>query len=736
MGSIRYKIFFLIIILSLSSFTGFGIFMINASRLQNIARDYSEKYNESLAGESFYQFNSFLESIQASSGISQTLGENFFNLRDILSRENLAAAMLDAYRTSFARETFLLGGGAFYEPYAFYPDVYDFHCFVSKVLSGGRLPSENEVQWAGDEWAWDVDTYEEGWYRIALPKGWNQSIPRNERYYWSELYIDTSVDVLMVSVCLPIYGGGRIQGVATVDVSLSTLQEMVNSFTLPTPSAQIAGFSTVNGATFAVSGSNNNDIVIYPRNSWLNSLSQLKNGQRFSDNNLIIDGESYTLIASVHHSGIGLAVLVPNAEKNMSVNAVQQTNVITALVICLMMIGIIIITILALSRWIIAPIKQAFNVLENIAKGDLTGHIDIKGKDELAQMMRAIAKTQDSIKNMIINIKKESSTLSDIGNNLASNMIQTASAVNQINANIQNIKTRVINQSASVSETHATMGQLTENIKKLDDHVDNQNSHVSQASAAIEKMAANIQSVTSTLVRNSENVHALKYASEIGRGGLQEVESDIKEISKESEGLLEINSVMQNIASQTNLLSMNAAIEAAHAGEAGKGFAVVADEIRKLAENSSGQSKTIGAVLKKIKQSIDKITLSTENVLNKFEAIDASVNIVAEQEDNIRSSMEEQGQGSKRILESIRDVNDLTRKVDEGSEEMIKGAQEVIRESENLEKVTQDIESGMNDMASSADHVNSAVNHVNEISLKNREAVDVLMKEVSLFTVE
>jgi methyl-accepting chemotaxis protein len=115
-----------------------------------------------------------------------------------------------------------------------------------------------------------------------------------------------------------------------------------------------------------------------------------------------------------------------------------------------------------------------------------------------------------------------------------------------------------------------------------------------------------------------------------------------------------ITNFIENIASQTNLLSMNAAIEAAHAGEAGRGFAVVVDEIRKLAENSRAQSKTIGAVLKKIKDSVDKIIKSTENVLNKFAAIDTGVKTVAEQEEIIRNAMEEKAkEGSKFLKVSV-----------------------------------------------------------------------------------
>jgi methyl-accepting chemotaxis protein len=265
--------------------------------------------------------------------------------------------------------------------------------------------------------------------------------------------------------------------------------------------------------------------------------------------------------------------------------------------------------------------------------------------------------------------------------------------------------------------------------------VEDQSTNVSRASSAIEEMVANINSVTNTLVNNSANVNTLKDASDVGRNGLQEVAQDIQEIARESEGLMEINGVMENIASQTNLLSMNAAIEAAHAGEAGKGFAVVADEIRKLAESSSEQSKTIGNVLKKIKSSIDKITKSTENVLTKFEAIDSGVKTVAQQEEIIRNAMEEQGEGSKQVLNSAGSLNELTQQVKGGSEEMLDGSKEVMHESQNLEKVTQEITSGMNEMASGADQINVAVNHVNEISVKNREGIETLIKEVSRFKV-
>ncbi|MDR2952623.1 MAG: methyl-accepting chemotaxis protein [Treponema sp.] len=384
------------------------------------------------------------------------------------------------------------------------------------------------------------------------------------------------------------------------------------------------------------------------------------------------------------------------------------------------------------------PIINVADTLKDISEGegDLTRSIAVSSKDEVGDLALYFNKKKKKIKNLIIVIKKEAANLNNIGNDLASNMTETAAAVNQITANIQSIKGRVIGQSASVTETNATMEQVIANINKLNDHVENQSRNVSQASSAIEEMVANIGSVTQTLVKNADNVNALKEASEVGRSGLQGVAGDIQEIARESEGLMEINSVMENIASQTNLLSMNAAIEAAHAGEAGKGFAVVADEIRKLAESSSEQSKTIGNVLKKITESIKKITKSTENVLTRFEAIDKGVKTVAEQEENIRNAMEEQGQGSKQVLQSASELNGLTQQVKSSSEEMLEGSKEVMKEGQNLEKVTQEITGGMNEMASGADQVNVAVHNVNEISNKNREGIGTLLQEVSRFKVE
>ena len=393
-----------------------------------------------------------------------------------------------------------------------------------------------------------------------------------------------------------------------------------------------------------------------------------------------------------------------------------------------------------LGNWflVLRPLRSTVDMLREISRGegDLTKRIRTGGDDEIGDMARYFNLTLDRVQALVIKVRSQSATLSGISFDLSSNMANTAQAIDRISANVQSVKDRSLGQSATVAETHSTMEQVTNGIDELNGHIKRQSATIAESSAAVEAMIANIQSVTHMLSQNAVNVKTLRESSEAGRDSMREVSERIQEIARESEGLLEINAVMGNIATQTNLLSMNAAIEAAHAGEAGRGFAVVADEIRKLAENSGRQSKMIKAVLKKMKESVDGITISIQAVLGKFEVIDDSVKTVVDHEELILGTMEEQGQGSKLVLEAVGKVNAITKQVSDGSGKMLDGSREVIEESKNMEKTMQEIAAAMNGMVEGARQINDAISHVNEISNKNRRNTTVLAEEIAMFKVD
>ena len=280
------------------------------------------------------------------------------------------------------------------------------------------------------------------------------------------------------------------------------------------------------------------------------------------------------------------------------------------------------------------------------------------------------------------------------------------------------------------------MEHIKSGIDKLNELIQDQASSVTQSSSAIEEMTVSILNVTNTVIKNTQTISLLHDATNLGRASLNEASRDITHIVKESENLLKISGIIDDIARQTNLLAMNAAIEAAHAGESGRGFAVVADEVRNLAESSSSQSKIITDSLQKIKVMIEKIQTSNVGVLEQFEHIERFTKEVSEQENAIKFAMEEQSNGNKQILEAVKQLNEITRTVQSSSHEMLLGSNQVLEETVSLRTITEEITAGMNEMATGAQEIIFAANNVNNLSNENHEAVKLLLIEVDKFKID
>jgi len=338
----------------------------------------------------------------------------------------------------------------------------------------------------------------------------------------------------------------------------------------------------------------------------------------------------------------------------------------------------------------------------------------------------------DILKEIEISTKKTSNQSDD----LVHNMDLTKDNVANIVESIASIKQEIENQSAGVEESNSSIEQIMGNIRSLNNSIESQAAGVTQSSAAVEEMVANIASVTQILEKNNQVVNALTSAADKGQQQVKAAVKTADSVLQQSEGILQASSIIQNIASRTNLLAMNAAIESAHAGEAGKGFAVVAEEIRKLAEQSGDQSKAIDENLRSLSEAIAGITTDINLVQTAFESIYDLSQKVREQETVIANAMEEQNSGNQQVLEAMRAISDSTSEVKNGSTEMLVGGEQILKEMRNLSEVTTVISDNMNQINDFSQQISDAVAITTASTNSTQENLKGIMKELETFKLE
>ncbi len=359
----------------------------------------------------------------------------------------------------------------------------------------------------------------------------------------------------------------------------------------------------------------------------------------------------------------------------------------------------------------------------------------ILGRDDYGILVNSMNKLANATHGLLENIHKSAEASKDSTEVVALNMNKTTQLVNNVVLNINNIKNEIEDQAADVNETQSTITQITSNIVELNSNIANQSELVQKASAAIEELLASIKSVAGILVQNSAQVNELDEATATGQKTVEEAVQKTEKIFEESKGLLEASSIIQHIAEQTNLLAMNAAIEAAHAGEVGKGFSVVADEIRKLAEETNDQSKSISDRLQNIGNTISEVNTNTKEVQKQFETIFNMTRDVKTKEEVIASAMQEQDAGSVQILEAVHSINDITTVVKDRSMEMLEGSKEITREMENLSKITNVISNAVTDMNASASSITEAAESTSTSAESTLGIVSELYNAVNKFKI-
>lgn len=336
---------------------------------------------------------------------------------------------------------------------------------------------------------------------------------------------------------------------------------------------------------------------------------------------------------------------------------------------------------------VMTKVSTAMNQISS-GEGDLTRKIQVVRDDEIGELAKSCNAVIEKMQVIISSVKESVTELTKTGIAVNEQTKNTLSVLSSAEVEINSIDNLSTIQSTLAQRIFDGIRSVETEIKNLEQKITNQIDAVSQSSAAIEEIAANIQAVNFNVEKITDEYEVIVSESVKGKQMQEDAAEKIKAIVNHSKDLVEANAVINEIADKTNMLAMNAAIEAAHAGEAGKGFSVVADEIRSLAETSGEQTKLISSLLNTISSAIEEIVFSSSKSGASFDNLGERIHNLEILMDEVKSSMNEQNAGASDILKMMKQVNVSTNSISEASERMQKTSNLVFPQMDELKKAS------------------------------------------------
>jgi len=554
----------------------------------------------------------------------------------------------------------------------------------------------------GDSW----DNTQRSWFTEAKNARGNIA--------FSEPYVDADSNEIVITLSMNVYNSDGVDiGVVANDVEVYYLRDMLES--LIKLRNQEVYIINKNGLFIT-----HDDINAIMEKDFFTefNLQRYRNSVLGSEDYFIIDQNNIVFSSAIPHTDWILVSTIPTSIIFADTNRLILRLIILSLA---MLAGVVFISVLFTNRMLTIPLKGVLQVTESLALMDFTVDISKYRTDEIGDIQYALIKIRDSLRTSIDSLQSHLSKSEDESRKLNTIVVDSFGALETISANIDVMDTKVKSQMMSVQNAAESSTEIHHKSEAFEKIVQNQAAYIIESSTAIEQLAGLINTIRLVVDSTNETTKTLSTSSEAGQKTLYKLTEELYKITEQSETLRKANEAIIDITAQTNILAMNAAIEAAHAGEAGKGFAVVAGEVRKLAELSGKESDSISAQIKKMEQTITQLDYVSKETVAAMDIIFNMIKTLDSSFVKVNRAVEEQASGSTRTLSILKNVHQMTGEVRTGAEAMFKRSAEIHNDMNKLREISIEVTEKVTEVRSSSASIASLLDNVRKMGMNKNQ---------------